>query len=265
MFRPLPVRTFPAAEVCQAFRHLAQARHIGKVAVTFEPGEVPAVPLGRRTSIRPDASYLITGGLGGFGLSTAQWLTEAGARHLLLAGRSGASTEEARKTLETLRAKGVNVKIETVDISDPTQVETLIVRVKESMPPLAGVFHAAGVTADDLLIHMNPEQFERVMKPKMRGAWHLHTFTRHIPLDLFVLYSSAVSLLGNEGQANYSAANAFLDALAWRHTLEGLPALSVNWGVIDHIGMAARTPEVLAHLSRAGLRAMPPQQALKTL
>jgi acyl transferase domain-containing protein/NADPH:quinone reductase-like Zn-dependent oxidoreductase/acyl carrier protein len=266
VFQPLPVHPFPAGEASEAFRYMGQAKHIGKVSVTLERQPVGVIPrTGRDAAIRADGSYLITGGLGGFGLATARWLASQGARHLLLTGRSGASSAEAQEGVAALRAQGAEVTVFPADVTDPAQVEAVVAHAISSMPPLRGVFHAAGVLADDLVAHLDREKFETVMAPKALGAWHLHRATQHIPLDLFVMYSSVSALTGNAGQGNYGAANAFLDGLAWRRRQEGLPALSINWGALARVGMAARQPDILTHLERMGVKALEPQRALEVM
>jgi NAD(P)-dependent dehydrogenase (short-subunit alcohol dehydrogenase family)/acyl carrier protein len=262
VFKPLPVRVFSATETAEAFRYMGQARHIGKVMVNMRDmaPDHPVLPL-RNPPITDEGSYLITGGFGGFGLATARWLVEQGARHLTLAGRSGAGTEEARRIVDALRQSGVSVHEARVDISDAGQTRRLI-RDIQSRAPLKGVFHAAGALADGRLMEMDESAFKRTLDPKAVGAWNLHRATRSIPLDYFILYSSVSGLIGNIGQANYAAANVFLDALASYRRTRGLPAISVNWGAIREVGMAARDPALLEFLERMGLRALPPGQAL---
>ncbi len=191
---------------------------------------VPAV-------ISPAATYLITGGTGGLGLEMARWLQAQGAQHLLLLARSR-PTARAQQQIDTLRQAGVTVKVVQADIADFEQLSALLADI-DPHTPLRGVIHTAGVIADASLLNQNPEQFQQVMQPKVQGAWNLHTLTQTLPLDFFVLFSSLASLLGGSGQANYAAANAFLDALAHVRRQQGLPALSINWGGWAKVGMAA--------------------------
>ncbi|WP_224360639.1 type I polyketide synthase [Hyalangium versicolor] len=226
---------------------------------------LPKLAPGQQLPIRADATYLITGGLGGIGLETASRLVEWGARHLVLVGR-GAGSDEARAQLEQLRAQGVEVLAWRADISVEEQAAAMLQQVERTMPPLHGIIHAAGVFADRLLHDHQWALFETVFAPKLAGAWNLHQLTRKLPLDFFVLYSSVASVLGLTGLGNYVAANAFLDGLArYRHQL-GLPALSVSWGLWADTGMTRRVGgHRTSQLQGHGLSAMEPSRALDCL
>jgi myxalamid-type polyketide synthase MxaB len=228
--RPLPQRAFPVRNAVDAYRFLQQTRHVGKVALSFAPESTSAV--------RADGSYLITGGLGALGLRAASLLVEQGARHLVLAGRSVASAE-ARETIERLRSAGASVLEVQADVASPSDTARLIESC-QAEAPLRGVIHAAGVLDDGVLDRQTAERFARVMAPKVYGAWNLHTLTRDLSLDFFVVFSSMASVLGSAGQTNYAAANAFLDALAHHRRARGLPTLSINWGPWAEAGMAAK-------------------------
>lgn len=230
---PLPVRAFPIDEVGDAFRFMADARHIGKVVVTHGAAG-PA--------IRDDGSYLVTGGLGGLGLVVASWLTEQGARHLVLAGRSDPS-DDALVAIDAMRHAGATVEVVSADVSDAADVDHLIAAATAHGTRLRGVFHAAGVLDDGALAQQSWSRFAHVFAPKVTGAQHLDRATRTIDLDHFVLFSSVSGLLGSPGQANYAAANSALDALAHRRRSRGLAALSIDWGAWAEAGMAARLDE----------------------
>jgi acyl transferase domain-containing protein/acyl-CoA synthetase (AMP-forming)/AMP-acid ligase II/alpha-beta hydrolase superfamily lysophospholipase len=190
------------------------------------------------THEQQESTFLITGGLGALGLNLAQWLAEKGAKYLVLAGRNFPS-EQGSKVIRALEERGVKVLVERADISNPESLSLLLANIENSLPPLRGVIHAAGILDDGILQGLSWERFNRVLHPKVLGAWNLHQQTKHLPLDFFILFSSAASLLGSPGQGNYAAANAFLDGLAhYRHHL-GLPALSINWGAIA-TGMATQ-------------------------
>ena len=259
--QPLPHQVFMADGAIAAFRTMQQAKHIGKLVIT--PSFAP----------RPDAAYLITGGLGALGLRLANWLANRGANHLLLLGRSTPSPA-AQSTLNTLREKGVTVEILKADVSDLASLADVLNPYLHDdrtspHPPLRGIFHAAGTLDDGALIHQTPEQCDRVLAPKVQGAWNLHHLTAHnpqspIPLDCFVLFSSAASLLGSAGQVNYAAANAYLDAIAHHRHHLGLPALSINWGAWDETGMAT-DPTVRQNLTDKGIDFLPPDAALELL
>jgi acyl transferase domain-containing protein/acyl carrier protein len=261
---PLPFETFPISRAVDAFRHMAQAKHIGKVVVSLEVDEVSVVPSAERPPVSPDGTYLVTGGAGGLGLSTAGWLVEQGARHLLLTGRSGAATEAALQAVAKMEADGVRVVVAKADVSDERQMAGVIEEVHRSMPPLRGVVHAAGILDDGVLLQLDEERFARVMAPKVSGAWNLHRLTLEDDLDFFVLFSSAASVLGSPGQGNYVAANAFLDALAHHRRALGMPALAINWGAWTEVGLATRSDRV-EHLTRQGIMPFTPEQGLRLM
>ena len=189
-------------------------------------------------AFRADGCYLITGGLGGLGLTVAQWMVERGARHLVLVGRRLPSPA-AVVALGLMRGAGATVDTIPVDVSRASQVDGLIAQIRERMPPLRGVLHAAGVLENSPIVALDAGRLSRVMAPKVEGAWNLHLATGDDPLDFFVLFSSAVSVLGSPGQGNYSAANSFLDGLAHLRRAEGRPALSINWGPWADVGLVA--------------------------
>ncbi|MFG1955424.1 SDR family NAD(P)-dependent oxidoreductase, partial [Micromonospora sp. NPDC048830] len=232
--RPLPRRVFGLPRAVDAFRHMAQARHVGKVVVSRHDD----ADGGADDVVRADGTYLITGGLGGLGLHVARWLVERGARTLALVGRGGV-TDANRTDVAALRDAGARVEVLRADVARPEDVDRLVGEVTATLPPLRGVVHAAGVLDDGVLLQQEWPRFERVLGPKLAGAWNLHRATRQLDLDFFVLFSSVASMLGSAGQANYAAGNAFLDALAEERRRQGLPGLSVNWGPWRGAGMAA--------------------------
>jgi acyl transferase domain-containing protein/acyl carrier protein len=263
--RPLPLRVFPVAEVVGAFRYMAQAKHIGKIVIALRDQEdVWLMPSSETpVTLRPDSTYLITGGLGGLGLTVAQWMVQQGVRHLVLAGRSGASAE-AQQAVEAMEKAGAQIVVVGVDVVREDRVANVLAEIERTLPPLRGVIHAAGILDDGILLQLDRERFKSVMAPKVSGAWNLHTLTRRAPLDLFVLFSSAASLLGSPGQGNYAAANAFLDALAHDRRVQGLPALSINWGPWAQVGLAAQ-PDRGGRLASQGFGSIAPEKGLEVL
>jgi acyl transferase domain-containing protein/acyl-CoA synthetase (AMP-forming)/AMP-acid ligase II/acyl carrier protein len=261
--RPPRRTTFPFTAAAEAFRYVAQAKHIGKVVLTLENAEnVPIAPARPSGSIRGDATYLITGGLGGLGLSVARWLVERGAQHLLLVGRRSASPDAAR-VLEGLREAGAEVVVAAADVA--CEAELAAALAARGGRPLGGVVHAAGVLDDSVLLQLDATKLASVMAPKVQGAWNLHALTAKEPLDFFVLFSSAASLLGSPGQGNYAAANAFLDALAHYRRARGLPALSINWGPWAEVGMAAAQANRGERLATSGMCSLDPARATALL
>jgi myxalamid-type polyketide synthase MxaE and MxaD len=195
-------------------------------------------------SLRADSTYLITGGMGGLGLKTAEWMVQKGARHLVLLGRSGPSPS-AISVVEKMRYKGIEVLIAQADVSDATQLKKVFDKIETGMPVLRGVIHEAGILDDGAILNLNAARMKKVMAPKVDGTWNLHYATLNLPLDFFVLFSSAVSVLGSPGQANYAAASAYMDAVSHYRRNLGLPAISINWGPWDEVGLAAETIEKL--------------------
>jgi len=269
VFAPLPYRVFPAARAVEAFRCMQHSRHIGKIVLALSGADHPAVIDARPEpglGLSADATYLVSGGRGGFGLATAEWLARAGARHLALVGRSTATGPGVAMALERLRGDGVEIRELTADVADEAQVKTLLDRLGRDMPALRGIVHCAAVIEDASLVNMTEENFYRVLRPKISGAWNLHRQTLDRDLQFFVMYSSATALFGNEGQANYVAANLYLEALAAHRRGLGLPALAVAWGAIGEVGHLAQNPTVARLLSeRLGVRALPPRRALDRL
>ncbi|KYC40369.1 hypothetical protein WA1_26500, partial [Scytonema hofmannii PCC 7110] len=216
-------------------------------------------------SLRKDATYLITGGLGSLGLQLAGWMVQQGARYLVLVGRSGAS-ETTREVLKELERSGVKVLVAKGDVSQQKDVARILGEISESMPVLRGVIHAAGILDDGVLLQQEWERFNKVMAPKVEGAWNLHLLTQNLSLDYFVMFSSVASLLGSPGQGNYAAANAFLDALAHYRRAQGLPGLSINWSFWANMGMAAGLDGINQNrLAAMGMETIAPTQGLQVL
>jgi len=220
-----------------------------------------APPNVKNNKFNPEASYLITGGFGGFGLEAAKWLVKRGAKNLVLLGRRGAASDIAKTTVESLRKQGIKLMEAAVDISNETQVDWLFEQIKKEFPPLKGILHTAAILDDAPIRELNPCRLSSVMQAKAVGAWNLHQITKEMPLDFFVLFSSVSALIGNGRQSNYAAANTFLDALACHRKAIGLPATSINWGAIA-TGMAVDSEEVRKHLENMGIHPITVTQAL---
>ena len=262
----LPLRTFPVSQSENAFRCMQQSRHIGKIVVSMRDPDVhvpAAAP--RRLSLRADGTYVVAGGVGGFGLATARWLVEKGARHVVLFSRSGAVKGDAAGTLEWMRQAGAHVMVAAADVASRDDVSALFERIETSMPPVCGVIHAAMVLDDGIVLHLDRQRFSNVTRPKILGAWNLHQATLSRPVDFFVLFSSFSSLVGSPGQGNYAAANAFLDTLAAYRRVSGLHALAVNWGALADVGYLTRHSAVADILAREGVAGLPVAKALDVL
>ncbi|KMM84472.1 beta-ketoacyl synthase [Pseudomonas taetrolens] len=270
ILHPLPFREFDANQVVEAFRYMQQARQIGKIVVTYgNPIEhlvETRVQPEKALQLSGEATYLVTGGVGGFGLRTAQWLVDKGARHLVLLGRRGAASLEVQPSLAVWHAQGIDVQAVACDITDEVQLRGVFERIAASPYPLRGLVHAATVIDDSLIRNLDAEQLQRVLEPKAKGAQYLHQLTRELALDFFVMFSSATTLFGNPGQANYVAANHWLEALARYRRAQGLAATAVLWGAIDDVGFLARNEQIKDALqSRMGGAALRAEVALSHL
>lgn len=250
---PVPYRSTPLERIAETLRSFRKATHIGKFVTTFMDSSVDMVPAEVALPLNPGGSYLISGGLTGFGLSTALWLASRGAKHLVLAGRRGAATPEAQEALVALRASGATVETVAVDVSDTGQVEALVRRFGSEWPRLHGIVHSAMVLRDGPILGMTSDQIQAVLGPKVDGAWNLHRSTLDQPLDFFICYSSMSALFGNRDQSNYAAANEYLEALCRQRRARGLPAMSVAWGAIADIGAVARDEGVRETFYRQGM------------
>tara|TARA_R110002050_G_scaffold39799_1_gene97540 strand:- start:80644 stop:87090 length:6447 start_codon:yes stop_codon:yes gene_type:complete len=231
---PLPNHNFGLDQAANAMRFMASAKHIGKIVLRIPPQA--------NANIREDATYWITGGVGGIGLYTAHWLARKGARHIALSGRN-APTQSAKTSIAELEALGVAVRVFESDIGDEDSTAKILRIIADAMPPLRGVIHAAGSLRDGTVLTRRPDDVEAVFHGKLVGALTLDRLTRDLPLDFFVLYSASGTTLGAPGQSLYAAANAGLDALATTRKRAGYPALSIAWGFWGAAGMGARLTE----------------------
>ena len=256
------LKVFSIDDVVSAFRYMQRAKHIGKIVVNQAKPEADIqaqMPL----NFSAENSYLITGGLGDLGLIVARWMVERGARYLVLLGRSKPSNF-AQRQIEALEKEGANVIVQQADVCQYSSMAKVFNYINQSLPPLAGVIHSVGVLEDGVLQQQSWTRFAKVMNPKVQGAWNLHQLTKDQPLDFFVLFSSASSLWGSLGQSNYSAANAFLDGLAYYRQAQGLPGLSINWGPVSKLGEAAKKGADV-WMQQRGIGAIEPSHILEAL
>ncbi|MFI4873999.1 MAG: aminotransferase class I/II-fold pyridoxal phosphate-dependent enzyme [Blastopirellula sp. JB062] len=254
--RPLPLEVFPVEKSVEAFRHMQQAKHRGKVVIDM------ARPLSEKSLISGDGTYLITGGLGALGLEVAQWLVSRGAKRLALASRSGKPSDAAADRIAVWRADEVAVEVVALDVADRDDVAQTVARLAKA-GPLVGVIHAAGVLDDATLAQQSWERFETVMSAKVDGAWNLHLATADLPIEMFLTFSSLAAVIGSPGQANYAAANAFLDALVRYRRNNNLAGVSVNWGPWSGGGMAADQDH--AKWAKLGVGVIAPPEGLYAL
>ncbi|GAA4432145.1 aminotransferase class I/II-fold pyridoxal phosphate-dependent enzyme [Bremerella cremea] len=251
---PLPLQAYRIEDAVEAFRFMQQAKHLGKVVLQMTP------PTSERPLVRGDVSYLITGGTGAIGLEVTQWLVDQGAKSVVLTSRSGKANEEAAERIAQWESEGAKISVLTMDAAQSDQVAAALGYVQTELPPLAGVFHAAGVLDDATIPQQSWERFSKVLPAKVDGSWYLHQQTRELPLDYFVCFSSIAAMIGSPGQANYAAANAFMDALCAGRRAEGLTGLSINWGPWSGGGMAKGTDA--RRFAGIGLGMIAPPQGL---
>lgn len=244
--QPPDVTCYPMEEAERAFFSIAQAKHLGKLVLARPSAEVPIVHEFAAPPLRDDASYVITGGTGALGLAVAAAFAQRGAGHLVLASRSEARTEAQRRAIADLRRTGVRITECRADVSRGTDVVRLLEVARSERMPLRGIVHAAGVLQDGSISTLSSHDMETVLRPKVGGAWNLHVASKRDPLDFFVMFSSVAAMFASAGQANYVAANQFLDSLAEARHRSGRPALSIRWGVFAEAGLAARQAERLA-------------------
>lgn len=262
-YRPLPHRTYPAARISEAFACLQHSKHVGKVVITFDD-DVPIYPGDDDLVLDARATYLITGGLSGFGAATARHLAARGARHLTLISRRGASAPEAPALLADLRAAGIQVAVHAADAAEEAAVRRILKDIEDSGRRLAGVVHAAMVLDDASLGELSDDRLHAVIAPKLTAGRLLDALTRERDLDFFVVYSSLATLVGNAWQAPYVAANHALDTLMRDRRSHGAHGLAVQWSVIADAGYVDREGRV-DELEAYGLEPITAEEALAQL
>ena len=264
---PLPYLTFPLDQATRAFRFMTQGKHIGKIVLSLNHQRAKPKPviLDKIELFREDRTFLITGGTRGFGLVIARWLCDRDVRHLVLVGCSGKTNEELEETVGELKELGVDVNVRFADVGSERKIRPIIEEIRATMPPLGGIFHAAVVYADEVFMKMTPDKFDEATHPKMSGAWNLHHLTLDDPVEFFVMFSSMSTFFANPTQANYVAANYFLEALAhYRRNLD-LPALTVSWDRFSDSGHVARNQQLGDYLERFGWGGIGNEETLRAL
>jgi fatty acid synthase len=236
--RPLQSNVFNANEIEQAFRFMSQGKHMGKVVIKVYDESRPLVRAIRKTWFSPNKTYIITGGLGGFGLELTEWLVERGARNLILCSRSGIRTGYQFKKINYLQTFfDAKISVSKLNITNEKECEELI--SKNSLP-IGGIFHLAAVLQDGLFENLTPDSFNEVVDIKYNGTKYLDKYTRiysEKTLDYFVVFSSISCGRGNAGQTNYGYANSTMERICEQRQNDGLPALAIQWGAIGDVGM----------------------------
>jgi len=212
---------------------------------------------------RSNAGYLVTGGLAGLGLKTAEWMAAQGAKKLFLMGRSEPSSD-AKKTIRRIESKGTDIHVVTGDVGNPKDLQAVLDLTAAKQTRLGGIVHCAGILDDGILLQQKWDRFLKVMHAKVFGAWNLHQLTKDVDLDFFILFSSGAGFLGSVSQGNHAAANAFMDALAFHRRANGLPAMAINWGAWDEVGSATRN-NVIKRIQMKGMGLIQPEEGLDVL
>jgi phthiocerol/phenolphthiocerol synthesis type-I polyketide synthase C len=264
--RPLAHRIFSFGELEDAFRLMQSSGHIGKLVLVPDANAGVSLRKPPETVLRRDGTYLVTGGIEGFGYECARWLVAHGAGSIALLSRRGSATPGCEARVKELEASGAEVRVHQGDVADRKSLATILDAIRANQPPLRGVVHAASVIEDGFAADIDIARVARITDPKLGGAIALDALTRNDPIELFLLLSSATTLVGAPGQGVYVAANMALEALARRRQAEGRPALAIAWGPIEDAGYLAERPAVRDSLGRRlGARPIPAAQALAGL
>ncbi|KAI9774066.1 MAG: Type I Iterative PKS [Geoglossum simile] len=259
-----PVTSFRAPQIEEAFRYLQKGQHIGKVVITFpkNPEELAIIPARRKLIFRPQASYLLVGGLGGLGKSVSTWMAEHGATNLIYLSRSAANTSTNESFFRELEALGCSAQTFSGTVSN---IEDVQICVGNAAKPIAGVIQMSMVLRDCGFAQMTLNEWEETVSPKVQGTWNIHNSLSSHTLDFFVLFSSFSGLVGQWGQGNYAAANAFLDAFVqYRHS-KGLPASVLDIGIIEDVGYISQNPSILESFRNSAVHTLREQDLLDAL
>ncbi|CAM1507705.1 Fc.00g045530.m01.CDS01 [Cosmosporella sp. VM-42] len=257
--RPItPLSIYPISDIESGFRALQSGKNLGKIAITLgEADMVKAVPPKLSdTLLRSDASYLIIGGTGGLGKSITRWMARKGAKHIILASRSSRVSDSVQTLIQDLDAEGTNVSVHQCDVAKEEDVTRLVSETADLLP-IRGVIHSAMVLNDILFEKMSFDNYKNVVQPKVAGAWNLHNSLSGKELEFFIMLSSAAGIVGNKGQAAYSAANTFMNAFAQYRVRRGLPATAIDLAAVSDVGYLAdntdRKDLVMASMGSEGV------------
>ncbi|CAZ94457.1 Type I polyketide synthase [Zobellia galactanivorans] len=263
-YKPIPVTSFPAKGIEEAFKFMNKSKHIGKVTLNFEEGEVELTTA--KSGIDSDGAFLITGGTAGFGFEIAKWLIGKEVKKVVLCSRSGVKDMERQAFIDRVNKAGVTeVYVHKLDITNTDEVKKLIDSLSQDTIAFKGVFHGAMVLDDAFMKDLDEERFLRVMNPKVLGAINLHNALGSYALDFFLCFSSISSLIGNVGQGNYVAANAFLDNFSHWRNAQNLACTSLNLGVLAEVGVVSRNEHVGLIMDAAGVKGFDTRTALRML
>lgn len=228
---------------------------LGVPSVANAPSTLP-------TQFSSTGTYVVTG-YRGLGFVFIEWMIRQGARNFALISRSGDAGKEVLERMEVLESQGCRFERFKADTGNYTELKNTLEEIERTMTSITGVVHAAGVIEARKLVDLNPDEFLQILNPKVKGAWNLHLLTLRKPLDCFILFSSASTLIGLSGQGSYVAANAFLDTLAHSRRHMGLAGMSVNWGVMKDVGMVANKAELERYARAEGFEPVAMQDAME--
>ena len=263
-YQPLPHTVFSITQAAEAFRYMAQGKHIGKNVLSFDKQNIPiARSSDPQRLYSGQTSWLVTGGAGGFCWEVVKSLIEHGVRHVALFSRSGPQAESTIQEVEKLRGEGIDIVDIRGDVTRREDVERAIKQIARSMPSLKGVLHGAMVLDDEFLTELDEIRFQKVLNTKMSGAWNLHLATLDQSLDQFISFSSFSHVVGGPRQANYNAGNAFLEGLAEYRRSCGLAATTIAWGSILGAGFVERNRKTAEYLEKVGLKSLELAEALE--
>jgi NAD(P)-dependent dehydrogenase (short-subunit alcohol dehydrogenase family) len=266
LIKPIRAKTvFPASQIQDAFRFMQKGQHIGKIVVTMPENpetDLPVTPDVPQHVLRPDASYLLVGGLGGIGRSVAVWMATHGATNLIFLSRSAGKKESDQMLFRELQEMGCSTQVFAGSVCSKYDVENV---VSMAAKPIVGVVQMSMVLRDRTLLEMTHEHFLAAVEPKVQGTWTLHNALSASPLSFFIVFSSTSGMAGWTGQANYAAANTFLDAFVqYRHSL-GLPASVLVVGTVEDVGYVSEKPAVLEMFRARAIHTLSEQDLLESL
>ncbi|KAK1148125.1 Type I Iterative Polyketide synthase (PKS) [Aspergillus melleus] len=245
-----PIHTYEAVNVKKAFRYMQGGQNMGKIVIRM-PDNPTLLPVTQLYEAMPyftdSSSYLLVGGLGGLGRAVAMWMVEKGARHLIFLSRSDTSSSKRQAFVQDLTSQGCCVTAVKGDVANLGDVQRAIAAARK---PIAGLVQMSMVLKDQSLRKMSYEEWKAALSPKVQGTWNLHHAFKHMPLDFFVLMGSVAGICGWSGQANYGAANTFLDAFAKYRRSQGLVASVIDLGLMEDIGYVSEF-SLLDTLARA--------------
>jgi len=267
-YKPLEATRLPASRAAEAMRMLSKALHIGKVIITFdEPSIDIELDLKRTFAVSARGSYLVTGGLKGFGVAIADWLSQSGAGTVILANRGGVADAEAAAAIAVMEQRGTRIVRAALDVSDMAAVDKLLGAHAAGEHPLRGIVHGAAVIEDAFVSQLDAGKIDRVLRPKIAGGWNLHVAAvKHgIQLDFLVNFSSIAEVIGSSGQANYTAANSVLNAIATYRRGRNMAGSSTAWGMIAGSGFVARSEAMTNYLDSVGIKPVQDSEAAAAL